>query len=362
MISKEGVTVVLQQANIGNERKTIVIENGKIADITDKEVPDGINLNGKRVIPGLIDIHTHGRMGMDTMDADFEPLCRQYAACGTTAFLPTTMTMGTDDLLRVTQAKTDFDGAQILGFHFEGPYISEKYKGAQNEAYIQTPSVEAFSAFSNVRMVTVAPELEGSEEFIRAVSKHGTVVSLGHTACDYETALCAMDCGANCLTHTYNAMPPLHHRNPGPIGAAVERGIYAQVIGDGLHVQPPVLLATYRMFGADRMVLISDSICPAGLPDGEYASGGLPVMLKDGVARLPDGTIAGSCATLWDCVKTTAAAGIPFEDALRMATRTPAELLGVPKGRIAVGYDADLLVLSEEGEIETVIIGGRIFR
>ena len=354
--------MILRRANIGNELKTIVLEDGKIAEITDRDMPDGIDLNGKRVIPGLIDIHTHGRMGMDTMDAVFESLCREYAACGTTAFLPPTLTMGTEDLLRVTKAKTQFDGAQILGFQFEGPYISEKYKGAQDAKYIQAPTVEAFSKFSHVRMVTVAPELAGSEAFIRTVSEQGTVVSLGHTACDYATALRAIDCGANCLTHTYNAMPPLHHRNPGPIGAAVERGIYAQVIGDGLHVQPPVLLASYRMFGAKRMVLISDSICPAGLPDGEYASGGLPVVLRGGVACLPDGTIAGSCATLWDCVKTTAAAGIPFEDALRMATQTPAELLGVQKGRIAVGYDADLLILSENLEIETVIIGGRVFQ
>lgn len=229
-------------------------------------------------------------MGLDTMDADFKPMCRFYAEHGTTSFLPTTMTMGYDALERVTNAETDFPGADILGFHFEGPYISAKHKGTQNEKYIKNPSVEEFSRFKNVKMVTVAPELAGSEEFIRAVTPDCTV-SLGHTDCDYETALAAIDSGASCLTHTYNAMPPFHHRNPGPVGAAFERHIYAQIICDGFHISRPVVLATYKMFGADRMTLISDSIRSAGLPDGEYESGGLKVFLKDGAARLADGTI-----------------------------------------------------------------------
>lgn len=209
-------------------------------------------------------------------------------------------------------------------------------------------------------MVTVAPELEGSTEFIKAVSKE-CVVSLGHTDCDYDTALQAVENGARCLTHTYNAMPPFSHRSPGPIGAAFEKNIYAQLICDGFHVAKPVVSATYKMFGPDRTVLISDSIRCAGLPDGEYESGGLKVVLKNGEARLEDGTIAGSCATLWDCVKKAAEFGIPFEDAVRMASETPAEMLGIKKGKILPGYDADLLIIDADNEIETVIIGGEIF-
>lgn len=161
------------------------------------------------------------------------------------------------------------------------------------------------------------------------------------------------------MTHTYNAMPPFNHRNPGPIGAGFEKGIYAQLICDGFHISKPVMLATYKMFGADRMVIISDSIRSAGLPDGEYESGGLKVFLKDGAARLADGTIAGSSATLLDCVKTAVKFGIPFDDAVKMATKTPADMLGLKKGRIEKGYDADLLIVDKQINIKTVIIGGK---
>ena len=351
--------MIIKNALFGGKIQDIVIADGKIAAITDRADGDGLDARGKRVIPGLVEVHSHGCIGMDTMDADFKNMCRFYAEHGTTSWLPTTMTMGYDDLKRVCTAETDFDGAQILGFHFEGPYISPKHKGAQNEKYIQNPSVEDFKQFERVKMMTVAPELPGSEAFIRAVTPD-CVISIGHTDCDYETALRAIDWGANCLTHTYNAMPPLHHRNPGPIGAAIEKGIYAQLICDGFHVSKPVVLATYRTFGPERVVLISDSIRPAGLPEGTYESGGLTVYLKDGAARLADGTIAGSSATLWDCVKKAVEFGIDFDDAVRMASATPVELLGVPKGKIEVGYDADLLILDGD-DIETVIIAGKIF-
>jgi N-acetylglucosamine-6-phosphate deacetylase len=269
--------------------------------------------------------------------------------------------MDYDSLLKVCNAKTDFEGAQILGFHFEGPYISKKYKGAQNEAHIKNPSIEDFKMFKNVKLITIAPELEGSMEFIKEVSKD-CIVSIGHSDCDYDTAIEAIDNGANCLTHTYNAMPPLHHRNPGPIGAAVEKQIYVQVICDGFHVLRPIVLSTYKTFGPERMTIISDSIRPAGLPDGEYESGGLKVILKDNIAKLTDGTVAGSSSTLWFCVKKATEFGIPFEDAVRMATATPAEMLGINKGKIEVGYDADFLILSDDTEIDNVIIAGKLFK
>lgn len=352
--------MIINNARIHNEIRNLVICDGKIAEITASPVSGGIDAGGKRVIPGLIDVHTHGCIGLDTMDADFAPMCDYYARHGTTSFLPTTMTMGYDALLRVTQAKTDFPGAAVLGFHFEGPYISEKYKGAQNEKFIRNPSAAEFAQFQNVKMITVAPEREGAFDFIRAVSRD-TVVSIGHTDCDYDTAVTAIACGARCLTHTFNAMPPLHHRNPGPIGAGVEKGIYAQIICDGFHIAKPVMLAAYKMFGADRLILISDSIRPAGLPDGTYESGGLSVVLKDNRARLPDGTIAGSVATLLDCVRTAVQFGIPSDDAVKMATQTPAELLGLRRGRIAVGYDADLLIVDDDFQLQTVIIGGEVY-
>lgn len=353
--------MIIYNAEINGELKTVKLDGGKIVSVEPDTGRGDIDAGGNLLLPGLIDVHTHGCIGMDTMDADFEPMCRFYAEHGTTSFLPTTMTMGYDALERVTQAKNDFSGAEILGFHFEGPYISEKHKGAQNPAYIKKPSAAEFSRFKNVKMVTIAPESEGSAEFIRAVTPE-CIVSIGHTDCTYETALEAIESGASCLTHTYNAMPPFHHRNPGPIGAAFEKHIYAQIICDGFHISKPVVLATYKMFGADRMLLISDSIRSAGLPDGEYESGGLKVFLKDGAARLADGTIAGSSATLLDCVKKAVEFGIPLDDAVRMASRTPAELLGVKKGRIEPGYDADLLITDRELNIKTVITAGKVFR
>lgn len=350
----------INNAVVDGKKVSIKTENGKIAGLFNTALPNAIDIKGAALIPGLIDIHTHGCAGMDTMDADFEKMCEFYAGHGTTCFLPTTMTMSYEALMNVTNAATDFHGAEIAGFHFEGPYISEKYKGAQNEKYIRCPDLEEFKKFGNVKMMSLAPELNGSMEFIRRVTPE-CVISIGHTDCDCETALHAIDCGASCLTHIYNAMPPMHHRNPGPIGAAVERGIYAQIICDGFHVSKQVVLAAYKMFGAERMILISDSIRCAGLPDGEYESGGLRVILKNGAARLADGTIAGSCAMLWDCVKKAVEFGIPFGDAVKMASQTPAELLGLKKGRIAPGFDADMLVVDNNMNISSVIIAGKQF-
>lgn len=354
--------MILNNCRIADKLWNIIIENGTITAITDAPVVRDIDVGGKRVIPGLVDVHTHGMYGHDTMDADFEVLCRMYATFGTTSFLPTTMTMGYDDLQKVTDAKTDFPGAEILGLHFEGPFIAESQKGAQDPKNIKKPCYEDLARFHNIRMITVAPEVEGSEAFIRKASKE-MVVSLGHTDCDFETAHAAFDWGATCLTHTYNAMPPFHHRAPGPIGAALERGMYAQVICDGFHVLPPVMLATYKLFGPDRMVMISDSIRPAGLPDGTYEAGGLTVVKKDGVARVAEtGSVAGSSSTLWDCVRTAVKCGIPFEDAVQMATATPAALIGAThKGRIAVGCDADLLIIDDNMEIDTVILRGQVW-
>lgn len=354
--------MLIYNANVEGRLCSIEINGGKITEISENTGHGDIDAGGCRVIPGLIDVHTHGCIGHDTMDADFAPMCRFYAEHGTTSFLPTTMTMGYDSLTRVTEAETDFDGANIIGFHFEGPYISAHRKGAQNEKYIKKPSFEEFKQFKKVKMVTVAPEIEGSMGFIRKASDCGCCVSIGHTDCDYETALRAIENGANCLTHTYNAMPSFLHRDSGPIGAGFEKHIYAQLICDGFHVSKPAVLAIFRLFGAERTVLISDSIRCAGLKDGVYESGGLKVTLKDGAARLSDGTIAGSCATLLDCVKTAVSFGIPFDDAVRAASQTPAELLGLKKGKIAVGFDADLLFLDEKLNLKKVIIGGKIFK
>ncbi len=353
--------MIIKNALIKGKLKNIIIENGVISHITSDNIQgEFIDAQGNEVIPGLIDVHTHGIMGYDTMDGDFEPLCKCYANFGTTSFLPTTMTMGYRDLKKVTIAKTDFCGSNILGFHFEGPYISSEYKGAQDERNIKIPNSEEFRQFQNVKMITVAPEVENGLEFIKEIS-NDTVVALGHTDCDYDIAIKAIENGANCLTHTFNAMPPLHHRAPGPIGAAVEKHIYAQIICDGLHIQKGAIISAYRMFGSDRMCLISDSIRPAKLPDGEYESGGLSVFVKNNSIRLKDGVLAGSHACLMDCVKKAIEFGIPKDEAIKMATETPANLLKVNKGKIKEGFDADLLIVDKELNILKTLIGGKIY-
>ena len=352
--------MIIGNALVEDKLCNIVTQNGKIKQLTNENLPFDIDACGKRVIAGLIDVHTHGCIGLDTMDASLEKICIYQAEHGTTSFLPTAMTMDFESLKKVDESVGKYSGANILGIHYEGPYINKKYKGAQNEVFIKNPDTQEFKQLKNAKMVTVAPELDGAMEFIREISKD-CVVSIGHTDCDYETALTAIENGANCLTHTFNAMPPLLHRNAGPIGAAVEKHIYAQLICDGFHISKPTVLAAYRMFGADRLTLISDSVRPAGLPDGEYESGGLKVFVKDKTVRLSDGTIAGSYATLWDCVKKAVEFGIPFNDAVKMATSTPAEMLGVKKGKIAPDFDADLLIIDDDLNIETVIINGEIF-
>lgn len=359
--------MILKNVTLEGECVTLVLEEGKIKEIVKNDLQkydEYTDCSGLIVIPGLIDVHTHGREGMDTMDADFAPLVDSYAKMGTTSVLLTTMTLGNEALSRVTHSKAPQKGAHILGIHLEGPYISESKLGAQNPEHVRLPSLREFQAFGDaVKMITVAPEVEGMCDFIREASKTA-VVSIGHTSCTYDEAIAAIDAGASCLTHTFNAMPPFLHRAPGPIGAGCERGIYAQLIGDGFHLSRGALVSAYRMFGADRSVLISDSVAPAGLSDGTYSSGDLPVEVRDGKIYLAGSdTIAGSYASLLDCVRTAASFGIPFADAVRMATLTPATMLGVAdhKGAVAVGYDADLLLLDQDYQLKAVIIDGEIY-
>lgn len=345
--------------NANGGKFDIVTEDGRITFVG-KVAENGIDLHGDTVYPGLIDIHSHGSIGFDTMDGHHLPeMSRFLAKNGVTAWLPTTMTMDADSIAAVTNAPLQNlpDAAQVLGFHMEGPYISKQYKGAQNADYVQMPDSESFGRFENVKMVTIAPELAGSMAFIERCD---AVVSLGHTACDYDTAIRAIEAGANCLTHTCNAMPPLLHRNPGPIGAAAEKGIYAQVICDGLHLHKSMVLALYRLFGPERMILISDSMRATGMPDGTYDLGGQEMTVENGVARTADGALAGSTSTLLDCVKTAISFGIPADTAFAMASGTPATLLGLNKGKIAPGFDADFITVNEQYDVTRTVIAGRM--
>ena len=339
----------------------ITIENGTITAIEPASAQTaGEDCTGLSVIPGLVDMHSHGCVGKDTMDGEFEEMCAFLAKNGTTSWLPTTMTQSYEAIKKVTEGNINVPGTRILGFHMEGPYINAAKKGAQNGKFIRNPDLAEFKSLKGMRVVTIVPELAGSMEFIREC---GALVCIGHTDADCDTCIRAIEAGANCLTHTFNAMPGIHHRNPGPIPAALTKNIYVQAITDGLHLHPAIVMMLYKMFGPDRMVIISDSMRATGLGDGMYEFGGQDIEVKDGVARTMDGAIAGSTSTLWRCVKQAASFGIPFADAVRMATKTPADMIGADKkGRIEAGADADLILLDKDCEIAKVMIAGEFFR
>lgn len=347
---------VFKNLNISGQLTDIIAEDGIIKTVG-RVNEAGTDLHGMKVYPGLIDIHTHGIGGMDTMDADFELMAALYAKNGTTTFYPTTMTVSHESIVKVLTAPLPAKGARIEGFHLEGPYINEKYKGAQNAKYVRKPDINEFAGFDNVKLLTLAPEIEGAIDYIKNTD---TLICLGHTDADYDTAMAAAEAGAKCLTHTFNAMPPLHHRKPALIGAASDSDMYVQVICDGKHIHPSVIRILYKLFGPDRMVLISDSMRATGVPDGEYEFGGLTITVTNKTARTQDGALAGSTSTLFECVKCAIAFGIPEAEAFKMASETPARLMGINRGIIKPGCDCDLIVLDDKNEINTVIINGEV--
>ena len=335
---------------------------------------DGIDLDGAYVIPGLVDIHIHGAVGADASDGDAEGLRRMarfLAKKGVTSFLPTTMTLPYETLAKAfTVVKQCMDapeetGAHLLGVHMEGPFFSEKKRGAQNAAYLKLPDTAAFrSLYENcagiVRIVDVAPELEHAASFVKEVSAY-CKVSVAHTDASYEDTTAAFDAGADHVTHLFNAMPPIHHRKPGVIGAAAERdNVVAELICDGQHVHPSIVRLAFRLFPG-RVCLISDALRCCGMPNGEYELGGQTVTLNDNIARLSDGTIAGAASNLFDDLRNAVAFGIPLTDAVNAATRIPAEEAGCSDlvGSIEAGKLADFLICDASLNLKQVCIGGR---
>ena len=291
---------LIKNVMLRGELVDIEIADGRFARIGKIE-GEGIDFGGKRIYPGLIDIHSHGVTGFDTMEGNLEQMAKYYLAHGTTTWYPTTMTMSEEEIIAACDAKIDgIEGANIPGFHMEGPFINIKYKGAQNGKYVIPPSMELFNKCKSIKLVTIAPEVEGSIEFIKECP---AVVCLGHTDADYETAMAAFEAGAKCLTHTYNVMPGMHHRKPGPIPAGADAGAYAQLIADGVHVHPSMVRLLIKLYGTDRVVLISDSMRATGLGDDVYDFGGQKITVTDGKAYTEGGNLAGSTATLFDCVK-----------------------------------------------------------
>lgn len=351
------------------------VENGKFTEILNA-VPteDGVDLENQYVIPGLIDVHNHGNSGADFSDGDYDGLvkmARYLAQNGVTGFAPASMTLPYDVLETAFRTAVRLRNeqptgcARLLGIQMEGPFFSEKKKGAQNGAYLKNPDFGAFKRLYDVsegliRIADVAAELPGAVEFTKLASKLCTV-SIAHTDCTYEEASAVFDAGASHLTHLYNAMPGIHHRKPGVIPAAVENEqVSAELISDGQHVHPASVRLAFRMFGPARMVLISDSLRCCGMPDGEYELGGQPVFLQGGVARLSDGTIAGSATNVYDCMLRAISFGIPREDAVRAATYNPARQLGCldEVGSIRDGKQADFVICDAELNRREVWLAG----
>lgn len=321
----------------------------------------GVDLGGLDVFPGLIDIHCHGAMGFDTMDGAqaLERMSVYFASRGVTTWYPSAGGSA-ESMRRVLQIPlSGIRGANMPGFHLEGPYLSPDALGAISAESIKLPDPADFAEFDNVKLITLAPELPGAIEYIRTTSAR---VAIGHTTADYETAMAAIAAGASCVTHTFNAMTPLHHREPGVLGAAIDGDIWVQVISDGVHLHPSVVKMLYRTFGK-KMILISDAVSGTGLPDGEYLRHGkYPRRIVNGTIRTASGRLAGSASDLYRDVCCAIGFGIPREDAFYMASTAPAEYMGLNKGRIEMGYDADFIAVDAENRIHTVVIGGEIFK
>lgn len=320
------------------------------------------------VIPGFVDIHTHGAVGEDFSDGDasaLQKLSDWYLKNGVTSYLATTMTLKEPVLIRAMEAVRDFksSSARCAGVHLEGPFLSYAKRGAQNPDNLHTPDYDMLCRLNDasggkVRLVTVAPEEDGAMEFIRSASKLCTI-SVGHSEADYDTAMSAYDAGASHATHLFNGMPPLHHRKPGVIGAAFDADATVELICDGLHIHPSAIRCAAAMFKGNY-TLISDSLRCAGMPDGDYELGGLPIKLSGGVARLLDGTIAGSSISVLDALKNAVSFGIPLSDALLSVTSVPARAARLHDiGEISVGKRADLLVLDKSLNILAVYVGGK---
>ena len=334
--------------------------------------------SGCYVIPGLTDLHFHGCVGEDFSDATpdgLQKMADYELSRGVTQICPAGMTLGEDQLTRICQnaaahrAKNP-GGAELVGLHLEGPFLCKAKKGAQNEAFLHDPDPAMLhrlqqAAQGMVKLVTLAAEQPGALEFIRSAQEDGITVSLGHTTADYDTACAAYKAGARQATHLFNAMPPFTHRAPGVVGAAFDHPqVKVELISDGVHIHPSVVRAVFQLFGAGRVILISDSLRATGMPDGRYPFGGQEIEVHGNRATMADdpNTLAGSVSDLMACMRSAVSFGIPLHDAVRAAAVNPAQVLGIfdRLGSLDVGKTANLAILDRDLNLKDVFFRGQL--
>jgi N-acetylglucosamine-6-phosphate deacetylase len=354
------------------ENKVLVFDQ-QIQEIADA-IPEGaevIDAKGAYVAPGFVDVHIHGAGGHDTMEGTreaLEAISKKIVADGVTSFLPTTMTM---DKAAIRQAfaeaklaiDTDLPGARPIGINMEGPFISMAKKGAQNPDYVAKPDWSYIEGYEDIiRLMTIAPEEDENQSFIKRVKKETDIrLSIGHSNASFEEALAGIDAGCSHMTHFFNGMTGLNHRDPGCVGAGFSSDIYVELITDTIHIHPGLFEYIVKSKGLDRVVLITDCIMAGGLEDGEYSLGGQAVTVAGGAARLKDGTLAGSTHSMIKAVQNVKEhTDFSFPEVVRMATLTPAASIGADtmKGSLEIGKDADFVLFDEEFRVQTTIIAG----
>jgi N-acetylglucosamine-6-phosphate deacetylase len=356
----------------------LVVEGGKIAAILAhrqaqvNQEDTVIEAGGIWVTPGLIDVHTHGGAGADTMDATpgaLEMMGRFFASHGVTSYLPTTITAPEKAISAAIEnaGQGVVRGAQSLGLHLEGPYLNAGHKGAQPEEHLRLADPAEYRAWldsGHVRLVTVAPEVEGVMDLIRYGVRLGVEFAIGHSGASYEQVVAAAGYGLRQATHTFNGMGGLHHREPGTVGGVLaDSRIYAQIIADGIHLHPAVVSLIVRAKGVARSILITDSIRATGLEDGQYDLGGQQVTVRGGEARVASGSLAGSTLTMEVAVRNAMQfAGVSIQEAVAMATSVPAEAMGVAnrKGALRPGMDADITLFDDELGVRLTMVAGQV--
>ena len=337
-----------------------------------------IDASGCYVIPGLVDVHFHGAVGEDFSDATpdgLQAIADFELSQGVTYICPAGMTLPEDQLEQICKntaahRKKAATGAEVVGVHLEGPFLSTAKKGAQNANFLHDPDSAMLSrlqeaAEGSVRLVTVAPEEPGGLDFIRDAVNMGITVSVGHTIADYDTAMEAFKAGATHATHLYNGMPPIHHRAPAVVGAAFDSpGVKAELICDGVHIHGAIVRFTFQLFGKERMVLISDSLRATGMPDGQYPFGGQIIEVHGNRATIKDHpeTLAGSVTSLMGCLRQAVKFGIPLEDAVRACTFNPAQAIKIDDraGTLDIGKEASIVLLNKEDlSVKKIIFKGK---